>query len=147
MPTRSWVPTRGLPRRSTYCSVRRAGGGSPSRTRTTRTWLNCAASPSSPVSSPGPHRFRAWEPKSSSGVHRLAEGKHGYIFVGSGVAVLGFLFVVSVLGTFALMGVPDQRRDFFGNGQRGMFGMKMAAPPVAMAQADFGPGGGGAPGL
>ena len=82
----------------------------------------------------------------SSGVHRLAEGRHGYVFVGAGVAILGFLFIVSVLGTFALMGVPDQRREFFGHGNR-FIGMKAAAPMV-VAQPDMGmQGGGGAPGV
>jgi hypothetical protein len=65
-----------------------------------------------------------------SGLHRLAEGSFGYVFLGGGVLLLGFLFLVSVVGTFAMMGVPQERIHGGMFGQRGR-GFKMATPVMA----------------
>jgi alpha-2-macroglobulin-like protein len=70
-----------------------------------------------------------------SGLHRLAEGRFGYVFLGGGLLLLGFLFLVSVVGTFAMMGVPEERmhRMF---GQRGRGGFKMATPAMVAPRVE-----------
>jgi anti-sigma factor RsiW len=79
----------------------------------------------------------------SAGLHRLAEGKHGYVFLGCGIALLGMLFMVSVLGTFALMGVPQERFAFFNNNRMGFkMAPPMAATVVQQAEMAMEPGGG-----
>lgn len=70
----------------------------------------------------------------SSGLHRLAEGKRGIVFLSIGLCLLGFLFMASVLGTFAMMGVPEDRMHrFFGRNM----GMKMATSRPPMMAMDM----------
>jgi hypothetical protein len=73
-----------------------------------------------------------------SGLHRLASGQRGYVFLSVGLMLLGFFFVVSVLGTFALMGSPPDRIPLFG--RNGAFAPAMAMKmPANVVQPDLAP--------
>jgi hypothetical protein len=63
----------------------------------------------------------------ATSLFRLAEGRSGFLLLGGGLVLLVGLFVVSVLGTFALMGVPNE----FPFGRNNRF---TAAPTMKMAQ-------------
>jgi hypothetical protein len=65
----------------------------------------------------------------STSLYRLAEGRSGYILLGGGLCLLGMLFVVSVLGTFALIGQPVERGIF----NRNFRGARFATPAPPMA--------------
>ncbi len=68
----------------------------------------------------------------ATSLYRLAEGKSGYILLGAGLCLLGFLFVVSVLGTFAMIGSPMDN-NLFARRRGGFFGGGvMMAPAMQM---------------
>jgi alpha-2-macroglobulin-like protein len=66
----------------------------------------------------------------STSLYRLAEGKSGYLFLGAGLCLLAGLFMISVLGTFAMIGV---------NQDMGLFGRRGPLPPMMM-KAPMAPG-------
>jgi hypothetical protein len=78
----------------------------------------------------------------ATSLYRLAEGRGGFILMGIGLSVLAFLFITSVLGTFALLGSPIINNGIIGQNHNGPFFGGMAAttmkapapappPPVA----------------
>jgi hypothetical protein len=73
----------------------------------------------------------------ATSLYRLAEGKGGYILLGGGLVLLVFLFMVSLLGTFLLIGTPMENNIFFNNGRVGMFGGRAM---VATTKAPMVPG-------
>jgi hypothetical protein len=90
----------------------------------------------------------------STSLYRLAEGRSGYIFLGGGLCLLAMLFVISVLGTFAMIGTPPERGFFNRNFRGGRFAVAAPAPPVVVGDvkvdvpmADVGPPPGIAPEL
>ncbi len=70
----------------------------------------------------------------ANGLHRLAEGRRGYVFFGAGLFLLASMFLISVLGTFALMGAHHDRllarfgRNFGGFAMKAPAGAVMVQP-------------------